>query len=224
MAPIAHESRSFGADERGGSWSDAGAGTNRWAGSDVPRGDAYDRRFEQLAASGVDVHGEADFVASFAPSSVLDAGCGTGRVAIELARRGVEVVGVDVDPAMLSVARRKGPAIEWVEADLTTVDLGRRFDVVVMAGNVLLFVSSGTEAAVVDRLAAHLDPGGRLVAGFSLDRGLTLADYDAMAAAAGLTLDERFATWERGPFVAGSGADYAVSVHRSPTSPPRSPR
>jgi SAM-dependent methyltransferase len=186
----------------------------RWTREDVPRGDAYDRRFQQLAASGVDVHGEAAFVASLQPSSVLDAGCGTGRVAAELARRGIEAVGVDIDEAMLEVARRKAPAVPWVRADLSTLALGRRFDLVVMAGNVLLFVAPGTEADIVKRARSHLVQGGRLVAGFSLGRGITLADYDAMASAAGLDLEARFATWDREPFVAG--ADYAVSVHRSP--------
>lgn len=188
----------------------------RWTREEVPRGDAYDRRFQQLATAGVDVHGEAAFVASWEPSSVLDAGCGTGRVAAELARRGIDAVGVDIDETMLEVARRKAPAIPWVRADLSTLNLGRRFDLVVMAGNVLLFVAPGTEAAVVERVRAHLVPGGRLVAGFSLGRGVTIADYDAMASAAGLELEARFATWEREPFAAG--ADYAVSVHRSPTS------
>jgi SAM-dependent methyltransferase len=185
----------------------------RWTSQDVARGDAYDRRFEKLVAAGVDVHGEAAFVELYVPGSVLDAGCGTGRVAIELARRGIDVVGVDVDVAMLEAARRKAPALRWVCEDLSTLDLGRLFDVVVMAGNVLLFVAPATEADVVARLAAHLRPGGRLVSGFSLGRGLALPDYDAMAAAAGLELEDRFATWERAPFVAGG--DYAVSVHRA---------
>ena len=187
---------------------------SRWTTADVLRGDTYDRRFEQLAASGVDVHGEATFVSSFEPTSVLDAGCGTGRVAIELARHEVDTVGVDLDPAMLETARRKAPDLAWVEADLASLELGRRFDVVLAAGNVLLFVAPGTEAAVVGRLSAHLVPGGRLVAGFSLDAGLSLADYDAIAGAAGLSLEGRFATWERAAFEAGG--DYAVSVHRSP--------
>ena len=43
---------------------------------------------------------------------VLDAGCGTGRVAIELARRGIEVVGVDADPDMLERARRRAPQLD----------------------------------------------------------------------------------------------------------------
>jgi trans-aconitate methyltransferase len=184
---------------------------SRWTSAGAPRGDAYDRRFAQLAAAGVDVHGEADFVASFSPATVLDAGCGTGRVAIELARRGVDVTGVDLDPAMLGAARRKAPSLRWVDADLATLDLGRRVELVVMAGNVLLFTAPGTEPAVLGRLAAHLVDGGRLVAGFSLGAGLTLDAYDGMAAAAGLTLEARFSTWGRAP--CSPDADYAVSVH-----------
>jgi 2-polyprenyl-3-methyl-5-hydroxy-6-metoxy-1,4-benzoquinol methylase len=54
---------------------------------------------------------------------VLDAGCGTGRIARELARRGLAVVGVDLDDVMLATARRKAPDIEWHTADLATVDV-----------------------------------------------------------------------------------------------------
>ena len=74
------------------------------------QGDEYQRRFDELASKGVDVHGEADFVMRYRPASVLDAGCGTGRVAIELARRGVDVVGVDVDASMLATAPRTARA------------------------------------------------------------------------------------------------------------------
>src|SRR3954469_6416537 len=88
-------------------------------------------------------HSEADFVGSFGPKSVLDAGCGTGRVAIELARRGIKTVGVDIDPAMIETARRSGPDLEWYPGDLASIDLGRRFDAVVMAGNVMIFVAKG---------------------------------------------------------------------------------
>src|ERR1700729_2193147 len=100
----------------------------RWQESGVPRGAAYDRRFEDLAAAGMDMHGEAALVDSFGPGSVLDAGCGTGRVAIELSRRGHPVVGVDVDEAMLESARAKAPDLAWVHGDLTDpgLDLGGR--------------------------------------------------------------------------------------------------
>ena len=175
-------------------------------------GDDYQDRFDRLAATGADVHGEATFVRAYGPTSVLDAGCGTGRVAIELARHGIEVVGADVDVSMLATAGRLAPEITWVEADLTALDLGRSFDVVVMAGNVPLFTPPGTHAALVAGVARHVAPDGVLVAGFSLDRGYGVDDYDAHAVAAGLVLAERFATWDRAPWVAGG--DYAVSVHR----------
>lgn len=173
-------------------------------------GEAYQHRFDELAARGVDVHGEAAFVAARSPATVLDAGCGTGRVAVELARRGMEVTGVDVDAGMLDTARRTGAAVEWVEHDLTTLDLGRTFDVVLLAGNVPLFTPPGTEVALVERCARHVArPGGVLVAGFSLDRDYDLARFDADCDAAGLVLLERYATWDRAPF---EGGDYAVSV------------
>ncbi|MEO8694947.1 MAG: class I SAM-dependent methyltransferase [Acidimicrobiales bacterium] len=189
--------------------------TSRWDRTSAPRGDDYDARWKALEASGHDPHGEVAFVMRFAPQSVLDAGCGTGRVAIELARRGVAAVGVDLDPAMLDAARRKDPQRQWVCGDLTSLDLEARFDVVVMAGNVMIFVEPGTEAQVVARLAAHLVPGGHLVAGFQLGQTLGLEDYDEAARAAGLDFEARFATWDGDPF--GPSERYAVSVHRRPT-------
>ena len=165
------------------------------------------------------VHGEADLVCWFEPGSVLDAGCGTGRVAIELDRRGVDVVGVDVDERMLTEARSKAPHVRWVLGDLTDVavtepgdDVTREFDVVVLAGNVMVFVEIGTEAAVVANMARHLAPGGRIVSGFRMGlTPLTFADYDRLAAAAGLELEHRWTTWDREPYDGGS---YAVTVHR----------
>jgi SAM-dependent methyltransferase len=173
-------------------------------------GDEYQQRFDALAAAGTDVHGEAHFVRAYEPRSVLDAGCGTGRVAIELARHGIEVVGADVDASMLATAAANGPDLEWVRADLVDLDLGRVFDVVVMAGNVPLFTPPGTEARLVAGVARHVAVDGWLIAGFSLDRSYHLDQYDLDCEAAGLRLVERFATWDRAPFRDG---DYAVSVH-----------
>jgi SAM-dependent methyltransferase len=191
---------------------------SRWLAEAGGRARTYDDRWAEMAARGEPVHGEAEFVtALLAPGgSVLDAGCGTGRVAVELARRGFDAVGVDLDPSMLEKARSKSPGVPWLEGDLAGVDLGRRFDVVVMAGNVMIYLALGTEAAVVANMARHLVPGGALVAGFQLDPGrLDLATYDAHAAAAGLILEDRFATWDRDPYTGGA---YAVSVHRGARS------
>lgn len=188
---------------------------DRWMRSDVPRGADYDRRFEELAASGMDMHGEAALVDSYGPGSVLDAGCGTGRVAMELSRRGHPVVGVDVDEAMLAAARAKAPDLAWVHGDLAdpALDLGRTFDVVLMAGNVLIFVPVDSEDRVIANAARWLAPGGLLVTGYSLSPGgFGPRRHDALAAQAGLELQDRWSTWDRRPFSAGDR--YAVSVHR----------
>jgi SAM-dependent methyltransferase len=190
----------------------------RWQETDAPRGDDYDARWVRLARSGQNVHGEADLVEDLLGSGgarVLDAGCGTGRVAIELARRGHVVTGVDADGAMLDAARTKSAELTWIQADLadlTTHPLGA-FDLVLLAGNVMIFLTPGTEGLVVTELAGRLAPGGLLVAGFSLrpDR-LQLEEYDRLAAAAGLETLARWATWGRDPY---DGGDYAVSVHRT---------
>lgn len=175
-------------------------------------GSAYQARIDRLAATGVDMHGEATFVRRFNPQSVLDAGCGTGRVAIELARHDIDVVGVDVDASMIAEARRLAPDLSWIEADLTSFALGRRFDVVLLAGNVPLFSVPGTNDALIRACAAHVAPKAVLIAGFQLGRGYSLADFDASCRAAGVALVERWSTWDRQPFTDES--DYAVSVGR----------
>ena len=178
------------------------------------RGEGYDAAFRELAASGADVHGEAAYVDALLPAgaSVLDAGCGTGRVAVELARRGHTVVGVDNDGSMLDVARTH-PGPRWVDADLAALHLPDRFDLVVAAGNVVVFLEPGSEPAVVARLAAHLRPAGRLVCGWRTDR-LEVPVYDAWAAAAGLVPVARHATWQAEPYA--PGAPWCVAVDRAP--------
>jgi SAM-dependent methyltransferase len=178
--------------------------------------DSYDRRWEDLAASGVHVHGEADLVAALVgapPARVLDAGCGTGRVAIELARRGYDTVGVDLDPVLLDRARAKAPELAWQLGDLADLPADAApgpFAAAVLAGNVMIFVARGTEPAVLATVASRVETGGLVIAGFQLTGRLSLAEYDTAAAAAGLEPVDRFATWERAPFVAGG--DYVVAV------------
>lgn len=188
-------------------------------------GQDYAARFAALARGGQDVHGEARLCAALVPvgARVLDAGCGTGRVMIRLAELGYDCVGVDLDASMLAVARQQAPELPWFQADLATFEPDRLgiaadFALVVAAGNIFPLLSAGTEATVVERLAAALRPGGLLVAGFGLDEahlpvppGITLPEYDDCCAAAGLTLVDRFATWDAGPY---DGGGYAVSVHR----------
>jgi SAM-dependent methyltransferase len=189
-------------------------------------GEDYAARFAELASSGKDMHGEATLCAGLvAPGSrILDAGCGTGRVAIRLAELGYEVIGVDVDESMLAVARREAPGLTWVAGDLAalpeTVTAQAPYDLVVMAGNVVPLLAPGTLPATMSRLAGVLATDGVLVAGFGLDQAhlppgcpvTPLSEYDAAATRAGLVPAERWSTWDAQPFREQDG--YAVSVHR----------
>jgi SAM-dependent methyltransferase len=184
---------------------------------------AYQQRFDDLAASGVDIHGEAAFVESLlpAPARVLDAGCGTGRVATQLTSLGYDCVGVDADAEMVAVAERRDPATRWVRQDLSRLELRTQaFALAILAGNVIPLLAPGTMLEAVERLTAHLEPGGLLVAGFGLDTDhlppgcpvTPLADYDRACEVAGLSFLRRYASWDRASWRPDAG--YAVSVHR----------
>jgi SAM-dependent methyltransferase len=181
----------------------------------------YAERFRALAARGEDVHGEAQFVVGLRPppARVLDAGCGTGRVAIRLGELGYDVVGVDIDASMLREAQQEAPGLDWRVADLAVLATGQLFDVVLVAGNTIPLLEPGTLPGAAAGLAAQLDEGGRLVCGFGLDAAhlpgdcpvTPLADVEAAFAAAGLELVERFSAWDGAAYDESGG--YVVTVH-----------
>ncbi|MTD12884.1 methyltransferase domain-containing protein [Nakamurella sp. YIM 132087] len=186
--------------------------------------EAYRARFEKLFEIGTDVEGEARFVDALCErgAAVLDAGCGTGRIAAALHRLGHRVAGVDKDAGLIEVAQGRYPGVNYLAADLlalTAADLAEvgapeAFDVVVLPGNVLVFVAPGTERAVLANLAGLLVPGGRLVAGFATDRDYSPADLRADAQALGLPLEHSFATWQLDPMTDDAG--WTVVVLRRP--------
>jgi SAM-dependent methyltransferase len=99
---------------------------------------------------------------------VLELGCGTGRIALELASEGVEVVGVELSPSMLDFARRKseaaGIAVTWALGDIRSFDLARTFPLVLLPYNTLnhlLDLDSIRRCFATVR--RHLDPGSRFV-------------------------------------------------------------
>ena len=179
----------------------------------LSRGESYERTYEVRAAAGEDVHGEANFVLRFSPGSVLDAGCGTGRVGRELHRRGVEVVGVDLDAEMLETARARCPLASWIEGDISNVQLGRTFDIVLMAGNVINFVIPKSRRQALENLVHHLRPAGLVISGHSIrPDGCPPAVFEIWAEAAGLELVERWSTWDQDAF--SQSSDYSLTVHR----------
>lgn len=86
------------------------------------------------------------------PASLLELGCGTGRVTRQLVARGYSVVAVDESPEMLAHVR----AAETVRARIEELDLGRRFDAVLLLSN-LLTVEAEQRQAFLDACARHSD-------------------------------------------------------------------
>ena len=162
------------------------------------------------------LHGEV-WLRGYRGSRVLDAGCGPGRTGGWLARAGHVVVGVDVDPVLIAAAEEDHPGPRWLVGDLAELDLPARgipepFDVVVCAGNVVAFLAPSTRVAVLQRLRAHVAPGGRAVIGFGAGRGYAFDEFRDDARAAGWAEDLLLSTWDLRPFTPES--DFLVAALR----------
>ena len=187
----------------------ADAGHSQW----------YIERFRAMARAGDDLAGEARFVDAMAPRSarILDAGCGPGRLGGYLAAAGHDVVGVDVDPALIEAAEQDHPGPRWLVGDLAELDLpargiGEPFDVIVSAGNVMAFLAPSTRVQVLGRLRAHLAADGRAAIGFGAGRDYGFAEFLDNVTAAGLTPDLLLSTWDLRPF--SDNSDFLVAVLR----------
>ena len=233
------------------------------------QGDGYAGAYDELYAPRLDTDGAVALLAELAGGGpVLELGVGTGRLALPLAARGLEVTGIDASEAMVERLRARpgGDRVPVVVGDLTTADYPGPVALVVAAANLVCNLTTAeAQAACFRRSAAALAPHGCLVveafvpddstdaaagvearrveadrvllavwdtdprsnrawghnvaltgAGVELHpwsiRWVTPDALDAMAAAAGLVLEARWADWRRSPF--GIDSPSHVSVYR----------
>lgn len=193
----------------------------RWAAGGAEN-QGYAETFAELLTEGSDVDGEARLADTLLPRGgrVLDVGAGMGRVGAALLARGHQVLAVEPDTALAARARRTYPDLSLVEADVLDVDAPLlaaagappTFDLVVAVGNVMIFLTEGTEVLVLTRLHDLLAPGGRLLVGFhpvdgpTTSRDYPAAEFGADAASAGLRVEARFGSYELHP----ASEEYAV--------------
>ena len=189
----------------------------RWELAGV-RNRGYGETFAQRVAAGEDVDGEARLADALVQrgARILDIGSGMGRVSEALQARGHRVVATEPDPALREQSAATYPLLEVLPHEALALDpaeLGR-FDLVVVVGNVMIYLGEDTERAVLERVRDLLAPDGRVLMGFHLtavksgSRTYPADEFVADATASGLRVVHRFGSYELHEPV----DDYAVWV------------
>jgi SAM-dependent methyltransferase len=105
--------------------------------------------------------------AKSAGGAVLEVACGTGRVAIRLARSGAKVVGIDLSRQMLEIAKRNSTHVgnvRWIEADMRSFQLPERFNLALIPGHAFQTLNTPQDqAACLSCVRSHLHQDGILV-------------------------------------------------------------
>src|SRR5258708_4079128 len=148
---------------------------------------------------------------------VLELACGSGRLTIPLAKAGLDIVGLDLAPTMLSRARARaraaGVEVTWIEADMRHFDLGRRFGFIFIATNSLLHLATSEDlalclasAAQLSRITWFFSASGRpdfLTVPLHL-RNIFPQELPLLVRQAGFELAQRFGDFRRAPLESGS--------------------
>ena len=127
--------------------------------------DVYDASTQPVPGD-VDFYLELAREADAAGQKVLELACGTGRVAIPIAREGIRVVGLDRSAAMLGRAREKSAGmstVRWVEGDMQEFSLPESFGLAFIAFRSFQHVLTvAGQLSCLSNIHRHLVPGGRL--------------------------------------------------------------
>ena len=178
----------------------------------------YGEAFAGWVADGSDIEGEARLADAMVPrrARILDIGSGMGRIAAALYARGHDVVATEPDPALREQSRATYPDLAVLPhqaLDLDPAELGT-FDLVVVVGNVMIYLAEDTERAVLRRIRELLGEQGRALVGFHLtavkagSRTYPPDEFVADVESAGLRVQHRFGTYELHP----PNDEYAVWV------------
>jgi SAM-dependent methyltransferase len=131
------------------------------------------------------------------PTTVLDLGCGTGRLLAELHDHGIPGTGIDLQPHLITWARSTHPQLGLHVGDLRTARLGTTFDLVTCVGNTLSYLHTDTElAATFDTIRAHSHPGTLLAIATLTGAGRDVHGHSEITTSLGTASVTTESTWD----------------------------
>lgn len=150
--------------------------------------------------------------------SVLDAGCGAGRIVAELKGHGLQVRGVDLSPGMIEQARRREPEVDFRVADLRTLPYADNTFGGVIAWYSLIHFDYPALAEALTELARVTKPGGVLLTGFQVGSG-PREIANAYGTQSGMTA-WLYSPGEVSSVAAGAGWTTTATTRREPVTEP----
>jgi SAM-dependent methyltransferase len=157
----------------------------------------------------------AESVREVGSGTVLDAGCGPGRVAAYLAERGLDARGVDISAAMIEAARAAHPHLRFDEGRLTTLPVADRSMRGVVYWYSIIATPPDDLAPVWAELHRVLDDDGRVLVAFQAGQGEPFTRPDAFGSGAELTL-YRHAVADVSASLRACGFEVRAQVQREP--------
>jgi SAM-dependent methyltransferase len=163
-----------------------------------------------------------ELVATSRGARVADVGCGPGRVAAYLAANGLDVIGIDVSPAMLVEARRAHPDIEFEEGCLDDLPITGGALTGAICWYSIIYTPPERLDAAFDELRRVLEPGGHLLLAFQVGDGDPMHRTDAQGTGLALTvyrhgLGDLTRRLERARFVVHATAERAPELDHEST-------
>lgn len=110
--------------------------------------------------------------------TILDVGCGTGKIDFLLNQKGFEVTGIDNSKEMIEYAKKQYPKITFLQKDAENFKLNDKFDAIIALDSVLTFLTKENAFEnALENIAKHLKPNGKLIFNISFTEKLIPKDF-----------------------------------------------
>jgi len=106
-------------------------------------------------------------------TTVLDLGCGTGTLLVELERYGLRGIGIDLSSEMVDIARRKHPTLDFIVSDMCSLDLERKFDLVLCTNDAMNYLLPERRSVFFETVARHMNPNSMCYIDFDTETDFT---------------------------------------------------